>query len=147
VQQPGLGQYSGSEHWRRALAVATELRAVADGLDLVDEQEWLRYVLGEAADAIRSSVLWAATSRPVPPAFDADYLRQYVVAADATRGDALVASYFVAFAQSEGALDEATAGRIGAALDDIEREMDAISRDLTGRLGFDPYQDEDPRKT
>ena len=67
-------------------------------------------------------------------------LRQYVVAADATRGDALVASYFVAFAHSEGVIDGAAAGRIGSALDHIEREMDAISRELTSRLGFDPYQ-------
>ena len=139
-QPPGLGRYSGSEQWRRALDVATELQAAADALDLTTEQEWLRYVLGEAADAIRGSVLWAATSTPVPPAVDADYLRQYVVAADATRGDAVVASYFVAFAHSEGVIDDATYERIGPALDAIEHEMGAISAELTGRLGFDPYQ-------
>ena len=64
---------------------------------------------------------------------------QYVVAADATRGDAVVASYFLSFAHSEGAVDDATFERTGAALDGIEREMEAISRELTGRLGFDPY--------
>src|SRR6185436_3003233 len=138
-QPPGLGRYSGSEQWRRALDVATELKATADALGLPTEQEWLRYVLGESADAIRGSVLWAATSAPVPPAVDADYLRQYVVAADATRGDAVVASYFLSFAHSEGAVDDATFARVGAALDGIEREMERISRELTGRLGFDPY--------
>jgi len=140
-QRPGLGRYSGSEQWRRALDVATELRATADALSLPQEQEWLRYVLGEAADAIRASVLWAATSSPVPPAVDADYLRQYVVAADATRGDAVVASYFLSFAHSEGAVDDATFERTSAALDGIEREMERISRELTGRLGFDPYEE------
>jgi hypothetical protein len=140
-QPPGLGRYSGSEQWRKALDVATELRATADALSLPAEQEWLRYVLGEAADAIRGSVLWAATSTPVSPAVDADYLRQYVVAADATRGDAVVASYFLSFAHSEGAVNDATHERIGAALDAIEREMEGISRELMGRLGFDPYQD------
>src|SRR5688500_15477054 len=122
-QPPGLGRYSGSEQWRIALDVATELRTTADALDLPPEQEWLRYVLGEAADAIRASVLWAATSTPVSPAVAADYLRQYVVAADATRGDAVVASYFLSFAHSEGAVDDATYGRIAPALDAIEREM------------------------
>ena len=141
-QPPGLGRYSGSEQWRIALDVATELKATADALELPPEQEWLRYVLGEAAYAIRASVLWAATSTPVPPAVDADYLRQYVVAADATRGDAVVASYFVSFAHTEGVIDDATALRIGAALDAIEREMGAISEELTARLGFDPYQGE-----
>jgi hypothetical protein len=140
-QPPGLGRYSGSEQWRKALDVATELRATADALSVQQEQEWLRYVLGEAADAIRASVLWAATSAPVPPAVDADYIRQYVVAADATRGDAVVASYFLSFAHSEGAVDDATFERTGSALDGIEREMEAISRELTGRLGFDPYQE------
>jgi hypothetical protein len=140
-QPPGLDRYGGSEQWRVALDVATELRANADGLEVPAEQEWLRYVLGEAADAIRASVLWAATSTPVPPAVDADYLRQYVVAADATRGDAVVASYFLSFAHSEGAVDDAMYGRLAPALDAIEREMGAISRELTGRLGFDPYQD------
>lgn len=137
-----LGRYSGSEQWRKALDVATELKATADALDLAPEQEWLRYVLGEGADAIRGSVLWAATSTPVPPAVDADYLRQYVVAADATRGDAVVASYFLSFAHSEGAIDDATYGRLDPALDAIEAEMGAISQELTGRLGFDPYQDQ-----
>jgi hypothetical protein len=33
-------------------------------------------------------------------------------------------------------------GRLGPALDAIEAEMGAISRELTGRLGFDPYQDQ-----
>ena len=136
-----LGRYSGSEQWRKALDVATELKATADALNLAPEQEWLRYVLGEAADAIRGSVLWAATSTPVPPAVDADYLRQYVVAADATRGDAVVASYFLSFAHSEGAVDDATYWRLGPDLNAVEAEMGAISRELTDRLGFDPYQD------
>lgn len=140
-QPPGLGRYSGSAQWRKALDVATELKATAEAQQLPPEQEWLRYVLGEAADAIRGSVLWAATSTPVSPAVDADYLRQYVVAADATRGGAVVASYFLSFAHSEGAVDDATYERIVAALDAIEREMEGISRELTGRLGFDPYQD------
>src|SRR5215207_6897510 len=123
-QPPDLGRYGGSEQWRKALDVATELRATADALDLPPEQEWLRYVLGEAADAIRGSVLWAATSTPVPPAMDADYLRQYVVAADATRGDAVVASYFLSFAHSEAAVDDATYERLGPELDAIENAMD-----------------------
>jgi hypothetical protein len=131
---------AGSEQWRRALDIAVGLKATAEALTLPAEQEWLRYVLGEAADAIRSSVLWAATSGPAFPAFDAQQLRQYVVAADATRGDALVASYFVAFAHSEGVIDDAAAERIGRALDDTERQMSAISRELTSLLGFDPYQ-------
>jgi hypothetical protein len=143
-QPPGLGRYSGSEQWRKALDVATELKATADALQLSPEQEWLRYVLGEAAEAIRGSVLWAATSSPVPPAVGADYLRQYVVAADATRGDAVVAAYFLSFAHGEGAVDDATYGRLEPALDAIESEMSAISRELTGRLGFDPYQERTP---
>jgi hypothetical protein len=136
-----LGRYSGSEQWRKALDVATDLKATADALSLAPEQEWLRYVLGEASGAIRGSVLWAATSAPVPPSVDADYLRQYVVAADATRGDAVVASYFLSFAHSQEIIDDTAYARLGPALDAIEAEMGAISRELTGRLGFDPYQD------
>lgn len=143
-QPPGLGHHSGSETWRRALDAAIELKATAEALDLAPEREWLRYVLSQAAEAIRGSVLWAATSSPVLPAVDADYLRQYVVAADATRGDAVVAAYFLSFAHSEGAVDDATYEHLGLELDVIEHEMGVISEELTGRLGFDPYQGEAP---
>jgi hypothetical protein len=136
MQQPGLS----SEQWRKALDVATGLKATVEGLRLPPDQEWLRYVLGEAADAMRASVLWAATAGAAPAALDTAQLRQYAVAADATRGDALVASYFVAFAHSQGVIDDEAAQRIGNELAGVEAAMDAISRELTAHLGFDPYQ-------
>jgi hypothetical protein len=131
-----------SEAWRKALEIATTLRSTADALHPPPEQEWLRYVISEAADAIRASVLWAATNAEARPDEQPGVatLRRLVVAADSTRGDALVASYFVAFAHDQGAIDDVTAERLGAGLAAVEASMDAISRELTSRLGFDPYQ-------
>jgi hypothetical protein len=51
-----------------------------------------------------------------------------------------VASYFVAFARDQGVIDDATAQRLGRALDAVEAAMDALSRSFASRLGFDPYQ-------
>jgi len=133
------GPDQNSEQWRRALDVADTVRATCQQLKLAPEQEWLRQVMTEAADQIRSAVLWAASSASAAEQPERHSLRPYVVAADATRSDAAMASYFLDFLRSERLINEGTAQRVGGQLLEIERGMELLSRRLRQEMGFDPY--------
>jgi hypothetical protein len=131
--------YSTSDEWRRALRVADAIKETCRGLDLAPRMEWLRQVLSESADQMRSAVLWAA-SQGSTEGKTRDALRPLIVAADAARSDAALASYFLSFLSHEQLVAEPKAGLLASQLDDIEKGMDALSRRLRDELGFDPYE-------
>jgi DNA-directed RNA polymerase specialized sigma54-like protein len=66
-------------------------------------------------------------------------LRAHVVAADAARSDASLASYFLNFLNHEGLIDEAKALEVESLLHETELDMADMSQRLTRELGFDPY--------
>jgi len=130
--------YTGSDEWRRALSVAESVKQTALGLQLEPKSEWLRQVIKEAAEQMRAAVLWAA-AQDAPAGRSRDALRPLIVAADATRSDAALASYFLAFLRHEGLMPEDTASDVARQLDQTESGMDALSRELREELGFEPY--------
>jgi len=131
--------YSTSDEWRRALRVADDVRQTAANLQLEPKSEWLRQVLNESADQMRAAVLWAA-SQGSPAGKSHEALRPLIIAADAARSDASLASYFLSFLTHQHLIEESTAGRIAAQLRDIEGGMETLSRHLREELGFDPYE-------
>jgi DNA-directed RNA polymerase specialized sigma54-like protein len=127
-----------SDEWRRALTASENVKRAAGGLQLEPKHAWLRQVLDEAADQMRDAVLWAA-QQAVPDRTSREGLRPLIVAADATRSDASLASYFVSFLRHEGLLSDASAAGLAAQLQEVELGMDTLSRSLRTELGFDPY--------
>jgi len=106
-------------------------------LELEPRREWLRQVMNEAATQLRAAVLWAASQGVTEDGVQR--LRSHVVAADAARSDASLASYFLNFLKCEGLIDEAKAFEIESLLHETELDMAALSQRLTQELGFDPY--------
>ena len=131
--------YSTSDEWRRALRVADDVRQTASALQLEARSEWLRQVLNEAADQMRAAVLWAA-SQGSPAGKSHEALRPLIIAADAARSDASLASYFLSFLAHQHLIEETAAGRMAAELHDIEGGMEKLSLHLREELGFDPYE-------
>src|SRR5215470_15230080 len=126
-----------SGEWRRALEVSERLIQTTRELELEPRSEWLRQVMNEAATQLRAAVLWAASQGVTEEG--TQRLRSHVVAADAARSDASLASYFLNFLNSEGLVDEATALEVESRLRETERDMVELSQRLTRELGFDPY--------
>jgi len=126
-----------SGEWRRALDVSEMLIKTASELELEPRREWLRQVINEAASQLRAAVLWAASQGITEEGMQR--LRSHVVAADAARGDASLASYFLNFLNSEGLIDQAKAVEVESLLHATELEMADLSRRLMRELGFDPY--------
>ena len=135
VSQP----YSPSDEWRRALSVAETVKQTADGLDLEPRHAWLRQVMNEAAGQMRNAVLWAA-SQGSPAGMNREALRPLIIAADAARSDASLASYFLSFLTHENLIAGVTADDVASQLQDVELRMDALSRHLRHELGFEPYE-------
>ena len=129
-----------TDEWRHALAVAEAVKESAHDLTLEPRMEWLRQVIGEAADQMRSAVLWAASQTvPDPASRGTAGLRPLIIAADAARSDAALASYFLSFLGHEQLLGEGQAQTVVHELQAVEAEMDALSRQMRTELGFDPY--------
>jgi hypothetical protein len=126
-----------SGEWRRALEVSERLIKTTGELELEPGREWLRQVMNEAASQLRAAVLWAASQGVTKEGVQR--LRSHVVAADAARSDASLASYFLNFLNSEGLIDQAKALEVEALLHETELDMAALSQRLTEELGFDPY--------
>jgi len=126
-----------SGEWRRALDVSERLMRTTSELELEPRREWLRQVMNEAASQLRAAVLWAASQGLTEEGVQR--LRSHVVAADAARSDASLASYFLNFLSCEGLIDEAKALEIETLLHATELEMADMSQRLTRELGFDPY--------
>lgn len=135
VSQPSQ---TASDEWRRALSVADTVKRTAAGLQLEPKHAWLRQVLDEAAEQMRSAVLWAA-QQALPDATNHEGVRPLIVAADATRSDAALASYFLSFLKHEHLIAEDSAASVAQQLEDVERGMDALSRSLRDMAGVDPY--------
>jgi hypothetical protein len=134
VEQQSLNT---SGEWRRALEVSDRLIRTTGELELEPRSEWLRQVMNEAASQLRAAVLWAVSQGVTEEGVER--LRSHVVAADAARSDASLASYFLNFLQGEGLIDGAKAQEVELLLRQTELEMAAISQRLTRELGFDPY--------
>jgi len=129
-----------TDEWRHALAVAEAVKESARDLTLEPQMEWLRQVIGEAADQMRAAVLWAASQSPPDPASHSTAgLRPLIIAADAARSDAALASYFLSFLSHERLLCDGEAQTVVQELQAVEAEMDALSRQMRTELGFDPY--------
>jgi hypothetical protein len=126
-----------SGEWRRALEVSERLMRTTRELELEPRSEWLRQVMNEAASQLRAAVLWAASQGVTEEGVHR--LRSHVVAADAARSDASLASYFLNFLNCEGLIDEAKALEVESLLHQTELDMADMSRRLTRELGFDPY--------
>jgi hypothetical protein len=134
VQRPSVNT---SGEWRRALEVSERLISTVSDLELEPRTEWLRQVMNEAASQLRAAVLWAASQGVTEEGVQR--LRSHVIAADAARSDASLASYFLSFLNSEGLIDETKALEVESLLHATELDMAAMSRRLTRELGFDPY--------
>jgi hypothetical protein len=134
VERPGVNT---SGEWRRALEVSEKLIRTTSELDLDPRSEWLRQVMNEAASQLRAAVLWAASQGVTE--VGVQRLRSHVVAADAARSDASLASYFLNFLNREGLIDAATALEVESLLRQTELDMEDMSRRLMQELGFDPY--------
>jgi hypothetical protein len=126
-----------SGEWRRALEVSDRLISTTRELELEPRSEWLRQVMNEAASQLRAAVLWAASQGVTEQGVQR--LRSHVVAADAARSDASLASYFLNFLNGEGLIDESKALEVESLLHQTELDMADMSRRLTQELGFDPY--------
>jgi len=126
-----------SGEWRRALEVSETLMRTTSELELEPRSEWLRQVMNEAAGQLRAAVLWAAAQGVTEEGVQR--LRSHVVAADAARSDASLASYFLNFLNREGLIDAAKALEVESLLHATEADMAEISQRLTRELGFDPY--------
>ena len=126
-----------SGEWRRALEVSDRLIRTTSELELEPRREWLRQVMNEAATQLRAAVLWAASQGVTEQGIQR--LRSHVVAADAARSDASLASYFLNFLNCEGLIEEAKALEVESLLHQTELDMAAMSQRLTQELGFDPY--------
>jgi hypothetical protein len=126
-----------SGEWRRALEVSETLMRTTSELELEPRSEWLRQVMNEAAGQLRAAVLWAAAQGVTEEGVQR--LRSHVVAADAARSDASLASYFLNFLNREGLIDAAKALEVESLLHATEVDMAEISQRLTRELGFDPY--------
>jgi hypothetical protein len=131
--------YSTSDEWRRALGVADSVKQTAAALQLEAKSEWLRQVLNEAADQMRAAVLWAA-SQGSPSGKSHETLRPLIIAADAARSDASLASYFLSFLTNQNLIEDTAADRVASQLRDTEAAMEVLSRHLRDELGFDPYE-------
>ena len=131
--------YSTGDEWRHTLAVAETVKQTALGLELEPKYAWLGQVMNEAADQMRSAVLWAA-SQGSPASLTREALRPLVIAADAARSDASLASYFLSFLTHENLIARGTARDVASQLRDVEQRMDALSRHLRTELDFDPYE-------
>ena len=106
-------------------------------LELEPRSEWLRQVMNEAASQLRAAVLWAASQGVTEQGVQR--LRSHVVAADAARSDASLASYFLNFLSCEGLIDKAKALEVESLLHTTELDMAEMSQRLMRELGFDPY--------
>lgn len=126
-----------SGEWRRALEVSERLISTTSELELEPRSEWLRQVMHEAASQLRAAVLWAASQGVTQEGVQR--LRSHVVAADAARSDASLASYFLNFLNCEGLIDKAKALEVESLLHETELDMAAMSQRLTQELGLDPY--------
>ena len=126
-----------SGEWRRALEASEQLIRTTRELELEPRREWVRQVMHEAASQLRAAVLWAASQGVTEEGVRR--LRSHVVAADAARSDASLASYFLNFLNGEGLIDAAKAVEVESLLHATELDMAALSRRLTRELGVDPY--------
>jgi DNA-directed RNA polymerase specialized sigma54-like protein len=126
-----------SGEWRRALDVSERLMRTTSELELEPRTEWLRQVMNEAASQLRAAVLWAASQGLTEDGVQR--VRSHVVAADAARSDASLASYFLNFLNREGLIEEAKALEVESLLQQTEIDMAEMSQRLTRELGFDPY--------
>ena len=126
-----------SGEWRRALDVSERLMRTTSELELEPRREWLRQVMNEAASQLRAAVLWAASQGVTEEGVQR--LRSHVVAADAARSDASLASYFLNYLGCEGLIDKAKALELETLLHATELEMADMSQRLTRELGFDAY--------
>ena len=131
--------YSTSDAWRRALSVADAIKQTVQGLNLKPQHAWLSQVMNEAADQMRAAVLWAA-AHATPDKGSRDGLRPLVVAADAARSDAALASYFLSFLSHERLISSDLADSVASELTEVEHAMDTLSRRIRVDLGFDPYE-------
>jgi hypothetical protein len=131
------GSASTTGEWRRALELSERLIRTTSELELEPRSEWLRQVLNEAATQLRAAVLWAASQGVTEEGVQR--LRSHVVAADAARSDASLASYFLNFLNCEGLIETSKALEVESMLHETELDMADMSRRLTQELGFDPY--------
>jgi hypothetical protein len=139
VKQADKTVQPGGDEWQSALGVADTVRRTCRELQLSPGREWVRQVMSEAADQMRTAVLWA-TSHDVPQQSKPETVRPYIVAADATRSDAAMVSYFLNFLRYEHLVNEGMAEDMNRRLQAIEQGMDLLSRNLRQELGFDPYE-------
>ena len=134
VERPSVNT---TGEWRRALELSERLMTTTSELALEPRSEWLRQVMNEAASQLRAAVLWAASQGVTEQGVQR--LRSHVVAADAARSDASLASYFLNFLNREGLIDAAKALEVESLLHQTELDMADMSQRLTRELGFDPY--------
>ena len=126
--------YARHPEWRMAFDVAAIVKATSLALNLSSEHEWLRFVLIETADNMRNAVLWAATGKTDDESSSRGYRRtELVIAADAARGDAVIASYCLAFMRSQGLIDEGLADPVSERLDQLEDQLHQLAQDLRAR--------------
>jgi hypothetical protein len=128
---------STGNEWRRALEASEKLIKTTGELELEPRSEWLRQVMHQTGSQLRAAVLWAASQGATEEGVQR--LRSHVVAADAARGDASLACYFLNFLNGEGLIDKAKAFEVESLLQETERDMADVSQRLTRELGFDPY--------
>lgn len=117
--------------WRMAFEVARLVKETSQSLQLAADREWLQFVLGETAENMRNAVIWAATGDPADESAPREHRRtELVVAADAARGDAVIASYCLDFMRSEELIDEELADSVRGRLNELEGRLNDLSRGL-----------------
>src|SRR5688500_16276884 len=88
--------------WREALDMASALEEPFDGLELAQDHEWLRYVLGRDVADLRAAVRHGIATKLEAHAQGGPERRsELMVAADSVRGSAVFATYCLDFMRSQ----------------------------------------------
>jgi hypothetical protein len=116
--------------WQAALDVADVLEVTCAGLKLDYDREWLRSVLMRVVSELRDSVIWvleAGSTRA--DRSDTEARADFVVAADAARGSAVLASYCLDFMSGENLITQ-DIGELSRHLLEVEAQLRSLAQRL-----------------
>ena len=126
----GSNDYRDLPEWRQLASVSRRLKEASAALELTEDREWLRFVLGEIADQMTNTMRWAEDLKHRAVGDDPDEYAVFIVPADAARSDVVVATYCLDFIIAEGLIDETKGTELRDQLNGLQKSLESLLTSL-----------------
>jgi hypothetical protein len=124
------GDYRNLPEWNLLANASRQIKETSANLKLSEDREWLRFVLGEVADQMVSTIRWAEDIAQRTVGDAPDEYAVYIVPYDAARSDVVVATYCLDFMLAEGLVDQASGTELRDSLKDLQKSLETLLQSL-----------------